>query len=494
MQGNLIDALNNTDWVTFLGRFHPVTIHLPIGILCVALLFELWGIIFRKKNRHSALSFLLGVGTLTAIVAVILGWLLALDADSYPTATLFWHRWLGVATAVLAFLSYVFVKIYVHTQSGFSKVSYRLLLVACNIVLVIGSHHGGSMTHGANYLTRYAPWNTQQTDDTTQSNTSAIYEVSEGQSKVVGKPPSNTKAEMSVQLATKPKTQEALTLEAMHFLDSYCVSCHGPDKEKGRLRLDIPERALGKGKSKALAIIPHDSSNSETIVRIRLDPEHDDKMPPPKKPQPTAEEMEQFVAWIDAGGPWPETGMQAALRAYAAQNPSKNKSSVSPQASQSPLSFSSAEQEFLRALIQEGVTVNYLDWEKPGLMISFQHIDKPITLQKIERLKPIASKIIWLDLGHTQLNKNTLKSISMFTQLQRLHLEKSNIESQSLAPLRALKHLNYLNLYDTPIDNKAVAILQDMPQLRKVFLWQTKINQQGINKLKSANPQLEIVD
>ena len=83
-----------------------------------------------------------------------------------------------------------------------------------------------------------------------------------------------------------------------------CVKCHGPEKQKGGLRLDEKATALEGGDDYAPDIIPGNSEASPLIHFIAgLDPEM--KMPAKGDPLTTAE-VGLLRAWIDQGAPWPD--------------------------------------------------------------------------------------------------------------------------------------------------------------------------------------------
>ena len=64
-------------------------------------------------------------------------------------------------------------------------------------------------------------------------------------------------------------------------LAEHCVSCHGPDKQKGGLRLDSREMALMGGSGYGPAIVPGKSAESPLILFMaHLEPEME--MPPKK--------------------------------------------------------------------------------------------------------------------------------------------------------------------------------------------------------------------
>jgi hypothetical protein len=87
------------------------------------------------------------------------------------------------------------------------------------------------------------------------------------------------------------------------ILEQNCLRCHGPERPKGRLRLDSREPALKGGRSGAV-IIPRDSANSLlTQAVVQVDP--DTAMPPPGKGERlTDAQVALLRAWIDQGAPW----------------------------------------------------------------------------------------------------------------------------------------------------------------------------------------------
>jgi mono/diheme cytochrome c family protein len=92
--------------------------------------------------------------------------------------------------------------------------------------------------------------------------------------------------------------------EVRPILETACVSCHGPAKQKGGLRLDTRE-ALLKGGGAGAAIVPGKSADSELVKMVaRLD--EDAAMPPEKKDALTAAQVGILRAWIDAGAPYPK--------------------------------------------------------------------------------------------------------------------------------------------------------------------------------------------
>lgn len=87
-------------------------------------------------------------------------------------------------------------------------------------------------------------------------------------------------------------------------LAEHCVSCHGPEKQKGGLRLDSRALALEGGSSHGPAIIPGKSAESPLVLfTAHLEPEME--MPPKKERLPETT-IATLRAWIDQGAHWPE--------------------------------------------------------------------------------------------------------------------------------------------------------------------------------------------
>ena len=84
------------------------------------------------------------------------------------------------------------------------------------------------------------------------------------------------------------------------LFEQSCFKCHGPEKPKGRLRLDSLESALQGGKDGK--IIEKGNSAKSLIVRLTARLDEDEAMPPKDKGKPlTREQVGLIRAWIDQG-------------------------------------------------------------------------------------------------------------------------------------------------------------------------------------------------
>jgi hypothetical protein len=88
------------------------------------------------------------------------------------------------------------------------------------------------------------------------------------------------------------------------ILEASCIKCHGPEKPKGKLRLDSLEGVL-KGGQDGKVVQPGSGASSLLVVNVAHLGDPDDYMPPPNNkaniPPLTGEQIGLFRAWIDQG-------------------------------------------------------------------------------------------------------------------------------------------------------------------------------------------------
>ncbi len=94
------------------------------------------------------------------------------------------------------------------------------------------------------------------------------------------------------------------------LLAENCVRCHGPEKQKGGLRLDSPMFIQQGGDSGEPVLIPGNSSQSH-IIQLVSAANPADAMPPNGPPLP-AQQIQLLQDWITAGAPMPETETETA--------------------------------------------------------------------------------------------------------------------------------------------------------------------------------------
>jgi hypothetical protein len=87
------------------------------------------------------------------------------------------------------------------------------------------------------------------------------------------------------------------------ILRTHCYECHGPNKQKHGLRLDLRSVAL-KGGETGPAVIPGNSQRSLVMRRV-LGLDGEDRMPKDEDPLAKAQ-IDLIRTWIDQGAAWPE--------------------------------------------------------------------------------------------------------------------------------------------------------------------------------------------
>lgn len=91
---------------------------------------------------------------------------------------------------------------------------------------------------------------------------------------------------------------------AAAVLSQHCISCHGPDKSKGGLRLDNHEAFLSGGDNEDA--INMDKPGESHLLKVISLPHDDDDIMPPKGRPLNEEEIASLRAWFDSKAPWPE--------------------------------------------------------------------------------------------------------------------------------------------------------------------------------------------
>jgi len=260
----------------FLGHFHPMLVHLPVGGLVLLGVLEVFAAFPRFKEAAHNRRAILGIVAAGAVAAATCGWLLA-AGGGYDAQLLYRHRWTGIGVAGGCIATFLL-------SGARRRLAYRLALMITLVLLVLAGHFGSEMTHGRGFLTRYAPGPLR-----------ALF----------GAP--------AARVAADPGSTSAASFYAefvQPILRRRCVSCHGPEKQKGELRLDTLA-GLWRGGQDGPVVVAGNAGESLMIRRLLLPLDHEDHMPPEGKPQPTAAEVELLQWWINAGAPGDRSGAGA---------------------------------------------------------------------------------------------------------------------------------------------------------------------------------------
>lgn len=135
------------DFLFFLGRFHVLVLHLPIGIILLAIVGEFLARVPRYSHVDAASEFLWKLGSLTAVLAAVLG-LMHAGEGGFDAADLAAHRLWGISFAVICIAATLL--------RMFADALYRrvqpVVAVVVFAVMTMTGHYGGNLTHGATYL------------------------------------------------------------------------------------------------------------------------------------------------------------------------------------------------------------------------------------------------------------------------------------------------------------------------------------------------------
>jgi mono/diheme cytochrome c family protein len=119
--------------------------------------------------------------------------------------------------------------------------------------------------------------------------------------------------------APNPEGVKLFESKIRTILSEHCVSCHGPDKQKGKLRLDTREGLIKGGledDKQVVVVVPGDPSKSLIIEAINYKNE-DTQMPPPKKDKSlklSDEQIKDMTEWVKLGAPYGEKPVEAAKK------------------------------------------------------------------------------------------------------------------------------------------------------------------------------------
>lgn len=285
-------------WVwTLLGRFHPLIVHFPIGLLLFGALLEVFTLRRFDSPLRPAIKICMWIGTVTAAFAAAFGWLLSQSGD-YGGGTLDIHQWTGISTAALGALSLILLY-RAHRPADKRRgavMAYRSVLFITAVGVTVSGHYGASLTHGEDYISSVLPWNTDgeipkqltKIDFASFASDSAVLDVGQ---------------------------QSALQMNVKSIFAHNCYKCHGAEKVKGDLRLDNKEMMFRGGESGAIFEAGH-PENSEIMRRLTLPAGHKEAMPPKGK-RLSEKEIGMIEFWISKGVPWPDEDEEKMFRTAA---------------------------------------------------------------------------------------------------------------------------------------------------------------------------------
>lgn len=278
------------EWRPFLAPFHAVVLHYPIGFLTMAFLLEIYRMRRPSDEARRITTWVIALSLLTGLISATLG-IMRAGSGGYEAHNLDLHRWFGMSVPFLTLLTlWLQIRASKRPESAARLMAwtYRLSLTTTLVVLVIAGHYGGNLTHGSKYLVENAPEFIKTL-------------LEEEPAELASTPADPTNA---APIAVVDPGAVFYREKIQPVFETKCVRCHGPEKQKGKYRLDRREYALKPGESGAEAIKPKEPFQSHLVKLIFLPPDHDEVMPPSGKEPLTPQEIIHVVQWIQMGAPF----------------------------------------------------------------------------------------------------------------------------------------------------------------------------------------------
>lgn len=475
------------DIVRFLGHFHPVVLHLPIGVFILILFQELGAIFFRRgrSDGHTSL-FPMFFGAASAIVAVIAGFLLYHGhGDDYAASDLAErHLWGGLVFAIAAVFTFIFKAWAVATAAN--PAWYRLLLFGSVGVMGFASHDGASLTHGSDYLTMYAP---------------------EPIRKFLGEKPKEKQEKEEDAQDAPAKGPDQLVVYAdlvAPILERRCVQCHKEGKAKGKYRMDTYD-LLVKGGKEGPGLEPGNSAESNILVRINLPEDDDEHMPPEGKPDIEEPELVVLKWWIDQGAD--PVKKVADFQVPAEVKSAMDKLAAIPQSTAGAKAATPAEPAHATAKgPDEALKANVagLSKEFPGAISFESQQSDALTFTAVSlrgklddeafgKLGPVLPHLSTVDLSATKITDKSVAALEPAKQLRMVRLSETGVTDSAIDTLVKLPALESVNFYGTKVTDAGVLKLSALPNLKRLYLWQTPVTPEGIKAIKEKMPKVEVI-
>jgi uncharacterized membrane protein len=424
--------------IELIGRFHPVFVHLPIGIFVLVIVMDGLTRFDKFAYLSASIRLILGIGILSAILSLVTGYTLSLEGSNNQDLVDN-HQWTAIGTTAL-FTAYYFLR----NKLIAKRLAHTYTLLLLLLMLAWTGHQGGSLTHGEGFLT------------------DGILE---------------TKTIAETQLNIKDINQAVVYKDLVQYtLNQKCVQCHGSEKQKGKLRLDDLNWIKTGGKNGNL-INANNPADGELIKRILLDDIDEHHMPPKEKAQLTDAELVIFQWWINTGASFdksvaslaPDEKVIKALASFKEENQTQVKTTIKKREPIKPI-----DKQIQERLEKMGWVVSPIALDDHHIRLTGYNIDTSLN-DALALASQISDHIIELKLSFSAIKDNDLNNLSKFKQLEKLWLDHTAISDISLKQLMSMKNLEYLNIVGTNTTAKGLRTLIQLPALKMIYAQGIKI-------------------
>ena len=417
----------------YVGKFHPLVLHLPIGSLLMTFLLLVISR-FQKAGLEKAIRIGVDFSFAGALMASLMGYLLSLD-EAYDFNSLKFHFWAGIITLILSFSLCVLHRM--KDKENLFLGSYLLTLVA----LTVAGHKGGQITHGEDYLS-----------------TAELFE----------------KPKLIVQ-----KDSIDYYKEVVHVIfEDKCISCHNANKSKSELRLDRYDLML-KGGERGSMFDAQNPNQGRLVQYISLPKEDELHMPPKNKSQLTEKEKWLLNHWATSGAYLKEGKVSLVKNEDLKSN---------------VMSFLGADQQVkaagrndLAKLLAKGFRI------KPNALhdnlLRIKYMKSQLSEDHLETLNKVKNQLVELDVSNTNFNDEMASVLEDFPRLKVLRMDQTQISDDALNFLKNTA-LEVLNLCNTKVTHQGVQNLLKVNPPKTVYAWNTAIDRDQQKQLASIAPSL----
>jgi uncharacterized membrane protein/mono/diheme cytochrome c family protein len=437
------DGKERAEWMQFIGRFHPLAVHFPIALVLLVPIVELVGRSAHLSYLRLSTSFLLGLATLSATAAAILGWCLG-RSGGYSGPLVTQHMWGGILLTFTCWLCWVL-------RARLSRPGALFGIPLAMAVVLVGwtGYRGGQLSLGADHLTEHMP---------------------AGLRHVLGVARNDT-------VSSKADPNTFYGARVQPIFAARCVTCHGPDKHKANLRLDTYQGVIRGGKDGPV-VQAGNTRGSDLFRRVTLPANHDDFMPKGGKKALSSDEVKLIELWIAAGAS--ETLAKNAIKDAPAD------SGVPAVAEVTFQEIDPAAVTRVRAAIAPAVAQlqkrfpNILDYESRGsadLRLNASILGTRFGDNDLADFAPVAECITEADFSRTGITDQSASTIAAMKRLSVLRLTNTGITDATLLRLGGLAQLESLNLFGTNVTPAALPVISRLPKLAHLYAGQTLIPQ-----------------
>jgi len=429
-----------------IGNFHPLFVHLPIGIILLAFALELYNRFRPNLAAEEIILFVLGSAGVTALASLGTGWLLG-EEGGFDEDLLFLHRWMAVAFTVTTIILFFLKK---SKAEGVKKMYMPVFIIVLILVSVTG-HFGGNMTHGEDYLF---------------IDTSAK------------------------EVIIKDVAEARLHADIIQpILEAKCISCHNDGKLKGGLLMTSPENLLKGGDSGSM----FDSINGQKpllVHRMYLPMEDEEHMPPKGKVQLTSEEIALIEWWVQNDNCFDcktkdlKASKKMSVILAGLEEDTSPHALIAKEVEQVPT-------QWIEEMNGLGITVYLLAEENPLLIANLQGEQKQLK-EKLKALNEYSENIVELNLASSKFNDTIADLITPFNNLTKLQVQNTNLSDASISIFEGFEFLESLNLYGTTVTNAVFEFAKNRPSLKSLYLFETNVTSAEVAEFQVAYPTIAI--